>query len=296
VCLGDAEASSPGIVFQVVAGMLISVSVTSHIRFPQWFIPGAIRDPGKESLRMVCSSSLHRQALAFIPPAVVAAGMLLSAASGVTAQESATPTPIGLIQEAENLPECAPAEIGALPEGTDAATVYAIVPEESTARYRVQEELAQVGETEAVGETQAIIGQFGFGEDELPLPCSRFDVDMRTLQSDQARRDNYLYQNTLEAETYPLATFVLRGIEGMDAPLADGQETTLRLIGDLTLRDVTKLVAWEANVTLVDGALTGAAATMFEMPDFGIEPPSVPVVLSLDETIRLEVDFTARPG
>jgi polyisoprenoid-binding protein YceI len=244
---------------------------------------------------MFRSSSLYRQALAFIPPIVVAAALLVSAASGVTAQESATPTPIGLVQKAENLSDCAPAEIGALPEGTDAAVVYAIVPEESTARYRVQEELAQVGENEAVGETQAIIGQFGFGEDQLPLPCSRFDVDMRTLQSDQARRDNYLYQNTLEAETYPLATFVLRTVEGMQAPLAEGEEMTLRLIGDLTLRDETKLVAWEVNVTLVDGALTGTAATMFEMPDFGIEPPSVPVVLSLDETIRLEVDFTARP-
>jgi polyisoprenoid-binding protein YceI len=270
---------------------------TGHIPFPRRLIPGAIRDPGKESQSMFRSSSFRRRALAFIAPAVVTTGMLLAAASGVTAQESATPTPIGLVQEqeAENLPECAPAEIGALPEGTDAATIYAIVPEESMARYRVQEELAQVGENEAVGETQAIIGQFGFGENGLPLPCSRFDVDLRTLQSDQAKRDNYLYQNTLEAETYPLATFVLRAIEGIEAPLAEGQETTLRLIGDLTLRDVTKLVAWEANVTLVDGALSGTAATMFEMPDFGIVPPSVPVVLSLDETIRLEVDFTARP-
>src|ERR671913_2473743 len=236
-----------------------------------------------------------RASFAVAPAALIAAALLVSAASGVTAQESATPTPIGLVQAVENLPECAPAEIGTLPEGTDAATVYAIVPEESTARYRVQEELAQVGENEAVGETQAIIGQFGFGEDGLPLPCSRFDVDLRTLQSDQARRDNYLYQNTLEAEKYPLATFVLRAVEGMDAPLEEGQETTLRLIGDLTLRDVTKLVAWEARVSRVDEALTGTAATMFEMPDFGIEPPSVPVVLSLDETIRLEVDFTARP-
>src|ERR671913_3059 len=236
-----------------------------------------------------------RASFAVAPAALAVAGVLLSPTSGVVAQESATPTPIGLVQTAENLPECAVAEIGALPEGMDAATVYTIVPEESAARYRVQEELAQVGETEAVGETQAIIGQFGFGEDGLPLPCSRFDVDLRTLQSDQARRDNYLYQNTLEAERYPLATFVLRSVDGMEGPLEEGQETTLRLIGDLTLRDVTKLVAWEAKVTLADGALTGAAATMFEMPDFGIEPPSVPVVLSLDETIRLEVDFTARP-
>jgi polyisoprenoid-binding protein YceI len=228
----------------------------------------------------------RRAPFAIVPSALAVAGVLLSPTSGVVAQESVTPTPIGLVQAAENLPECAPAEIGALPEGMDAATVYTIVPEESAARYQ----------TEAVGETQAIIGQFGFGEDGLPLPCSRFDVDLRTLQSDQARRDNYLYQNTLEAETYPLATFVLRSVEGMDAPLAEGEETTVRLIGDLTLRDVTKLVAWEANVTVVDGALTGTAATAFEMPDFSIEPPSVPMVLSLDETIRLEVDLTARPA
>jgi polyisoprenoid-binding protein YceI len=243
---------------------------------------------------MVRSSPSRGRTLALFSSTLVAAGILASATSGVVAQESATPTSMGLVQTAEDLPECAVAEIGALPEGVDAAMVHAIVPEESAARYRVQEQLAQVGETEAVGETQAIIGEFGFGEDGLPLPCSRFDVDLRTLQSDQARRDNYLYQNTLEAEKYPLATFVLRAIEGMEAPLQEGQETTLRLIGDLTLRDVTKLVAWEANVTLVDGALTGTAATMFEMSDFAIEPPSVPVVLSLDETIRLEVDLTTR--
>ena len=228
-------------------------------------------------------------------PALLAAGVMLSALPAAIAQESATPTPIGLVQEALALAVCAESELGSLPEGTEAAAVYAIVPEESAARYRVQEELAQVGATEAVGETQAIIGQVAFGADGLPLPCSRFDVDLRTLQSDQAKRDNYLYNNTLEAEKYPLATFVLRGIEGIAAPLADGEETTLTLIGDLTLRDVTKVVAWEATVTKEGDALTGAAATVFEMPEFSITPPSVPVVLSLDETVRLEIDLTARP-
>ena len=244
---------------------------------------------------MFRSSSSRRRALAFIASTLIAAGILTSATSGAVAQGSATPVPMGLVQTAEDLPECAVAEIGSLPEGMDATTVYAIVPEESKARYRAKEELAQVGANEAVGETQAIAGQFGFGDDGLPLPCSRFDVDLRTLQSDQAKRDNYLYRNTLEAEKYPLATFVLRAVEGMDAPLQEGQETTLRLIGDLTLRDETKLVAWEAKVTLDGGTLAGTAATMFKMSDFGIEPPSVPVVLSLDETIRLEVDLTARP-
>ena len=242
---------------------------------------------------VVSRNRVRTGSLSAAMPALAFAGALL--VGPALAQESATPTPIGLMQEAEGLPACEPAEIGSLPEGIEAATVYAIVPEESAARYRVQEELAQVGETEAVGETQAIIGQLAFDDAGMPLACSRFDVDLRTLQSDESRRDNYLYQNTLEAETYPLATFVLRAVEGMEAPLTEGEEATIRLIGDLTLKDVTKLVAWEADVTMAEGALSGTAATEFEMPDFSIEPPSVPILLSLDETIRLEIDLTARP-
>jgi polyisoprenoid-binding protein YceI len=235
--------------------------------------------------------------LAVVPAFMVATGIMVSSATGISAQDSGTPpaATMGLVEAGDGLAECEPSEIGALPAGMDAATVFAIAPEESAARYRVEEELADIGANEAVGETQAIIGQIAFGEDGLPLACSRFDVDLRTLASDSARRDNFLYNNTLQAETYPLATFVLRGVEGLQAPLVEGQATPVTLIGDLTLRDTTKLVAWEADVTLADGALTGSAATMFEMPDFAIEPPRVPVVLSLDETIRLEIDLVARP-
>ena len=138
-----------------------------------------------------------------------------------------------------------------------------------------------------------MIGQIAFDDNGMPVPCSRFDIDLRTLKSDSARRDNFLYKNTLQTETYPLATFVLRGVEGLDQPLAEGQETPLVLIGDLTLRDTTKLVAWDATVKRDGDQLTGSAATEFEMPDFAIEPPQVPVVLSLDETLRLEIDLTA---
>jgi polyisoprenoid-binding protein YceI len=244
---------------------------------------------------MARSSSFRQQAsLAAAPVVLAAAGLMLSTDPGAFAQESATPTPIGLVQSSAGLPRCDATRIGALPEGFDAATAYAIVPEESAARYRVEEVLAQVGRSEAVGETRAIIGLIAFDETGWPLACSRFDVDLRTLRSDDARRDNFLYENSLEAEKYPLATFVLLAVEGLEEPLVEGQEATLRLIGNLVLRDVTKLVAWEATVIVADGTLIGSAVTAFVMSDFAIEPPSVPIVLSLEEEVRLEVDITAR--
>ncbi len=160
-------------------------------------------------------------------------------------------------------------------------------------RYRAKEELASVGATEAVGETNAIIGQILFDAEGMPLPCSRIDVDLRTLQSDEARRDNYLYNNTLQTEQFPLATFVLTAVEGLDEPMADGEVTTLTLIGNLTVHGVTKLVAWEATATLDGDALQRSAATAFAMPDFAIEPPVIGPVVSLNETVRLEVDLIA---
>ena len=241
----------------------------------------------------------RRAMLATAPGALMAAGLLVSAVSGVNAQATATPTAstVGILEPApEGLPTCSTSEIGSLPADVEAASLYTIVPEESEARYLAEEELAEVGATTAIGRTQAIAGAIGFDDAGLPLACSRIDVDMRTLQSDSSRRDNYLYNNTLEAETYPLATFVLLDVEGLDSPLADGETKEIRLIGNLTLRDTTKVVAWEAQASQEGDNLVVNAGINLEMQDFGITPPSVPVVLSLDETLRLEFDMTAAPA
>jgi len=173
------------------------------------------------------------------------------------------------------------------------AATFTIVGEESEARYRAQEELASIGAAEAVGRTNAFIGSILFDEAGLPLACSGFAVDMRTLVSDNARRDNYLYTNTLETGTFPLATFILTEVEGLDGPLPDGEETNFTLVGNLTIKDVTRLVAWEATVIRDGDRLTGSATTEFDMPEYEIEPPVVGPVVAIDETVVLEVDITA---
>ncbi|CAA9527537.1 MAG: hypothetical protein AVDCRST_MAG73-630 [uncultured Thermomicrobiales bacterium] len=226
--------------------------------------------------------------------ALVLGFVLGGATPAVLAQDDApTPTPGVLGTPTPTDPCAVPADQTPTPlaEGTE---TYAIVSEESKARYRVEEELVQVGATEAVGETAAIIGQILFDAEGMPLACSRFDVDLRTLQSDEARRDNYLYNNTLETEQFPLATFVLTGVEGLDGPLADGEETAFTLIGNLTVHGVTNLISWEATVTRDGDDLSGSALTRWEMPQFAIEPPRAGPVVSLDETVQLEVDIVAK--
>jgi len=182
-------------------------------------------------------------------------------------------------------------------EGEDApkpALGYVIDPAQSMMRYRVREELMSIGATTAVGETSSVIGQFIFDAEGNPLPCSQIAVDLRTLKSDSSRRDGYLYNNTLESETYPLAIFVLSEVEGLDGPMPEGEEVDITLVGNFTVHGVTKLVRWQTTATLEDGVITGTAVTQFEMPDFGITPPKVGPVLGLSETVQLEAEIVAK--
>ena len=226
---------------------------------------------------------------------------LLVAAGGLSfgrlaaAQESSgseTAVEAGVLEGEPALLDCDGSLTGTAVAPTP-ATSYAIVSEDSEARYEADEELAGQGAATAVGRTNAFIGSILFDEAGTPLACSRFDVDLRTLVSDESRRDNYLRGNTLETDTYPLATFVLTGVEGLDEPLADGEETTFFLLGDLTLHGVTKAVAWEATATLDDETLEGSATMTFAMPDFNIEEPIVGPVLSVDQAITLAVEISA---
>jgi polyisoprenoid-binding protein YceI len=235
---------------------------------------------------------LDRPARLLAPLALALAG-IGAILTPVSAQE-ASPTP------SPGVLETPAAEINCNTEGENVseivaqvASVYAIVPEESEARYRAQEELQGIGANEAVGTTQAIAGTILFDAAGMPLACSRFDVDLRTLVSDESRRDNFLRRNTLETDAYPLATFVVTAVAGLDQALVDGEETTFTLVGNLTVRDVTRLVAWEATVTKNGDTIAGNAHTGFAMPDYGIEPPIVGSVLSIEETIVLEIDVTA---
>jgi polyisoprenoid-binding protein YceI len=172
------------------------------------------------------------------------------------------------------------------------STVYTLTGD-SRARYIAEEELASQGANTAIGETSTLAGNLYFDADGNAMACSRVDVDLRTLVSDESRRDNFLRGNTLQSDTFPIATFVVTSVEGLDGALIDGQETTFYLVGNLTMHGVTRQVRWEVNATLSGDQIAGKANTEFDMADFDIQEPVVGPVLSVDSTIKLEIDVVA---
>lgn len=223
-------------------------------------------------------------ALAFV---AVASGSLGAAALA----QDATPAAGVLEGDPANL-DCSQPQVNGTPSAPSAT--YQIVSASSEARYVAQEELAGRGANTAIGKTNAIVGQILFDANGVPMACSRFDVDLRTLTSDESRRDNYLYSNTLETEKNPLATFIVTSVTGVQGTIPENTDTPITLTGDLTVHGVTKPVVWTGTVNRQGDQLTGKATTNFQMADFDITPPKIGPVIGLDEKVELQIDITLK--
>jgi polyisoprenoid-binding protein YceI len=163
------------------------------------------------------------------------------------------------------------------------------------ARYRVREQLAGISfPSDAVGTTDAVAGTIVVNPDgTLDAARSKITVDLGTLKSDQDMRDGYVRRNTLETEAYPTLTFVPTRAVGLPSPLPAGMQAQagFQLVGDMTLRGVTKEVTWNVVATFGSDRVQGRASTTFPFSLFEMKKPSLARLLSVDEDITLEIEF-----
>jgi polyisoprenoid-binding protein YceI len=175
---------------------------------------------------------------------------------------------------------------------------YGIVATGSEVRYRVREQLVGLNlPNDAVGATTAVEGAIVFDAQGRIVPGdSRFTVDLRTLRSNEERRDNYLRRRTLETEKYPTVTFVPTEARGLPFPLPPTGSVPFQLVGDLTVKEATRRVSWTATASFDGPRVAVQARTAFRFGDFGLQQPRVSVVLSVEDDIKLEADLVLRRG
>lgn len=164
----------------------------------------------------------------------------------------------------------------------------------SIARYKVEEVLARTGFKVATGETEAVAGQVVFDADGgISADASRIAVQAATLRTDSDRRDGYVRNRTLQTDIYPEVVFIPQSIDWQDPPPGELRGTQdFTITGDLTVKDQTRTVTWDATAEFNDdGSVTGFASVQFTFDDFGMDKPSVAVVLSVEDEILLELDF-----
>ncbi|MBI3967252.1 MAG: YceI family protein [Chloroflexi bacterium] len=145
---------------------------------------------------------------------------------------------------------------------------------------------------DAVGTTKSVTGGITVQPDgTIVSDTSKITVDLQSLQTDNGMRDNYVKRNTLQTDKYPNAEFLPRSTEGLPNPLPTSGEVKFQLHGDLTVHGVTKPVTWDVTAQVAGKDLRGKATTAVKFGGFDLAQPRVARVRSIQDNIRLELDF-----
>ena len=166
---------------------------------------------------------------------------------------------------------------------------------DSAARYRITEQLARRNlPNDAVGETKDITGDIYLKADgSLDSKTSLITVGLASLKSDEGRRDRYVINNTLQTEMYPTATVMPKELIDLPWPFPSGEEFQFSMITDTTIREVTSSILWQVTATYEGDHLSGSAKTNFTFDTFKLNQPRLAFILSIEDNIRLELDFLA---
>jgi polyisoprenoid-binding protein YceI len=168
-----------------------------------------------------------------------------------------------------------------------------VVPEKSQVNYRVREQLANLQfPSDAVGTTSAITGTLvGKADGTIVSEESKFVVNLGTLKSDAGQRDDFIKRGVLQTNQYPNATFIPKEAPGIPTTVPPSGEAAFKLIGDLTVRNVTKPVTWDTTCKGNGSEGTCTAKTSFQFGYFNLQIPQVARVLSIVDNITLELSI-----
>ena len=173
---------------------------------------------------------------------------------------------------------------------------FTIVPAQTTASYSVFENLVFQNKpnNDAIGKTHTVQGSFKIQTSSSPnIEGMNIQVDLRTLQTDSAMRDNYVRQNSLQTDTYPYATFVSVSTKGLPSSYSDGQTVHFQLIGNMTMHGKTNKEVFDLQGKVVGSTITGTATSTMYMTDFGIQPPNLANIAIAQNKVIVTLTFKA---
>lgn len=204
--------------------------------------------------------------------------------------EAVTPLP----EEADAASEAYPADDTGEAAAPGAATVFTIDPARSEARFTINEVLR--GEpTTVVGRTSNLGGQIALDlNDPAAAQIGAIAINARDIATDNEFRNNAIANEILHSDQYELINFEPTAVSGLPDAVEIGQTYPLQITGDLTITDQTREVTFEAQVTPVSASeLQGVAQLDMLYADFGLTIPFARAVESVEDTVVLELEFTA---
>lgn len=154
---------------------------------------------------------------------------------------------------------------------------------DSVAGYRVFKDFVGASEFEAVGRTSSVFGDLTI--DGTSVTDAEFNVNIASIVSDDERRDAQFRGPILNTNIFPLANFTLTSPIDLGSTPTNGDEVNVVVTGELTLKGVAQEVEFPLTARLVGDQVQVAGSIDVVFEDFGITPPSTPVIVVRDEGV-----------
>jgi len=229
-----------------------------------------------------------------------ASGLLQAIPLTESATESTTSTPptqsaastssATALADAQSTPAAAASDDSA----ASGSVVLQIDQSQSKAQFIIDEVLDNAPKT-VIGSTDQVAGEIAIDpQDPTKTRVGIIQVNARTLTTDNDFRNRAIKNQILQTDQYELVTFTPTEIVGLPQKGAVGESYTFQIVGDLTIRDVTKQATFDVTVTTPsDTRVEGTATTTIAYADYGISIPQVRQVASVSDQVQLELDFVA---
>jgi polyisoprenoid-binding protein YceI len=176
-----------------------------------------------------------------------------------------------------------------------AQTTYTL-SEGSEARFYIDEVLFGSDKT-VEGITPDVTGDIQF---DLANPATAtvgtITINARTLVTDDDRRNGQIQNRILQSaeDQYQYITFEPTSISGLPETAAVGDTFNVQMTGNLTIRGMTLEKTFDVAVTVAsESELTGLGTTTITHQEYELSIPSVPIVASVEDEVRLEIAFNA---
>lgn len=202
------------------------------------------------------------------------------------------------VAEADTSADTAAEDNSAAAEAAAASepVLFQITSDESQVSFTLTEDLGGV-HTTVVGTTDQVAGEILV---DFAAPTNSqvgtVRINVRTLATDNEFRNRAIRGQILQSsqDQYEFAEFVPTALAGLPESVAVGDTFSFQIIGDLTVRDTTSSVTFDATVTVVaESRLEGSATTTVARSTYGLNIPNVPNVANVSEDVALGINFVA---
>ena len=247
----------------------------------------------------------------FIVVVTLVGSILVSSCAQQTLPASIpAPLPAPAPAPSPTLPSSPPTPIPAPKPILEAGIKFEIRAAESEARFLIDETLigkpyTVVGATSKLSGSllvdyhnlaQTSVGTIQIAADSFVTESDLTDVWFGERLISDSNRDGSIQKFILRSATYPYITFAPTALEDLPEQMAVGDSITFQIVGDLTIREVTKSEVFEVTVNVLsENRLEGNAAMTIDRTNYGgILPFRLPrFVDDVAEEIILEFDFVA---